>query len=310
MKKRILLVLLALVCMLALNACGCKHETWIEADCVTAKTCAECGETEGEPLGHSWVEATCEEAKTCSVCGETEGAALGHAWVEATCEEPKTCSACALTEGEALGHTWLDATTEAPMTCSACALTEGERIITDPRFTTASTADLQGTWVHSIEITGEMMELPDFDGTFSAHLTMVFGSDGTMTMNMDMDISEEFNTAFASYLAESLYAELAASGYDRAAADALMQEAYGMSVAEYAAFMMNSMDMAEMMSSIFGAMNINAVYYVDGNNLYIAMTWKSEFAPTVFSVDGDTLILQDDVAGTGAESTTFTRVTE
>lgn len=40
-------------------------------------------------MSHEWKEATCAEPKTCAKCGETEGEALGHTWVEATCEEPK-----------------------------------------------------------------------------------------------------------------------------------------------------------------------------------------------------------------------------
>lgn len=39
-----------------------KHE-WREADCTTPKTCAICGKTEGEPVGHRYVE------NVCAVCG-------------------------------------------------------------------------------------------------------------------------------------------------------------------------------------------------------------------------------------------------
>ncbi len=109
--------------------CGCGHEhTWTDATCTVPKTCSECGETEGEPLGHSWADATCTEPKTCSVCGETEGEALGHSWADATCTEPKTCSVCGKTEGEALGHSWADATCTEPKTCSVCGKTEGEAL--------------------------------------------------------------------------------------------------------------------------------------------------------------------------------------
>ena len=65
--------------------------------------------------------------------------------VEATCEGAKHCENCNLVEGEPLGHTWLEATTEAPKTCETCGATEGERIITDERFTTAATKELQGS---------------------------------------------------------------------------------------------------------------------------------------------------------------------
>ena len=75
MKERIALILIATMCIALLTGCGCRHE-WVEADCVTAKTCSRCGETEGAALGHSWKEATREEPKTCTKCAETEGECL------------------------------------------------------------------------------------------------------------------------------------------------------------------------------------------------------------------------------------------
>ena len=137
MKKRMSLIVLVLVFALALTACSCKHENVNEGNCVTDKTCAD--------------------------CGEVLSAAPGHAWTDADCENPKTCSACGLTEGEALGHVWQDATTEAPKTCENCGATEGERIITDERFTTAATVDIQGKWAYSFTMSGEMMGVEGFD---------------------------------------------------------------------------------------------------------------------------------------------------
>lgn len=307
MKKSVTLILLALVCMLALSACGCKHETRIEADCVTPKTCAECGETEGEALGHTWVDATCEVAKTCSVCSETEGEALGHAWADATCEEPKTCSACSLTEGEALGHIWLDATTEAPKTCETCAATEGERIITDSRFTTASTIDLHGTWVNEETVTGEMMGMPGFDGSITARSIMEFGNDGTLTYTMELDMDEEFSAVMAAYMAEEMYTQLAAEGYSREQADALMVEECGMTVAEYCTYMMQSVDMTEMMSSLLGAVNVTEVYYVEDGVLYTAMTWTAKFTSQEFTLDGDTLTLATEAEDGTTANSIYTR---
>ena len=51
--KRFITILLALVMLLSLSACGHKH-VWTEATCTEPKTCAECGKTEGDPLGHAW----------------------------------------------------------------------------------------------------------------------------------------------------------------------------------------------------------------------------------------------------------------
>jgi len=119
-KMRILAAFLVLA--LIMTGCCLKHD-WQEADCETPKTCAECGKTEGEPLGHDWQNATCETPKTCADCGKTEGAALGHTWTPATCLFPATCSVCSATEGEALGHTagyWNISGSTMNTTCESC----------------------------------------------------------------------------------------------------------------------------------------------------------------------------------------------
>lgn len=90
MKKACISVLLV-VLMLALCACGaCKHE-WTDATCTAPKTCAKCGETEGEPLGHDASEASYWSAAVCSRCGEEVGGKLepefeklGFDWVAVT----------------------------------------------------------------------------------------------------------------------------------------------------------------------------------------------------------------------------------
>ena len=123
--KRLMIIALALVMLLALAGCACEHE-WMDADCVTPKTCTKCQEIEGAPLGHTWSAATCVDPKICENCAVTEGEPKGHEWVEATCTEPNICSVCGETDGEPLGHAWVDATEYAPKTCSACGVTEGD----------------------------------------------------------------------------------------------------------------------------------------------------------------------------------------
>ncbi|MBR5125524.1 MAG: hypothetical protein IKU68_02190 [Oscillospiraceae bacterium] len=49
---------------------------WQEADCETAKTCIDCSETEGEPLGHTSTEANYQDASVCTVCGAVTGEVL------------------------------------------------------------------------------------------------------------------------------------------------------------------------------------------------------------------------------------------
>ena len=301
MKKRLTLIALVLVCALALSACGCKHETWTDANCETPKTCADCGETEGAPLGHSWAAATCETPKTCETCGKTEGEALGHAWVDADCENPKTCSNCKLTEGEALGHAWVDATTEAPKTCETCGLTEGERIVTDPRFTTAATAAVQGKWISTIEADGDAMGEPNFEGTISFSIVLELGNDGTMAMYIQLEDTSALN----SYLMEAMYTEFEAQGLDRATADAAIKQQTGMSMEQYVDYLMSMLDF----NALLGFVNVNGVYYVEDDMLYSGMSWDAQMTGEGIILEGDTLSLV--TIEDGQESIVeFTRVTD
>jgi hypothetical protein len=301
MKKTLSLIVLVLVFALALSACGCKHETWTDANCETPKTCADCGETEGAPLGHSWAAATCETPKTCETCAKTEGEALGHAWVDADCENPKTCSNCKLTEGEALGHTWVDATTEAPKTCETCGLTEGERIVTDPRFTTAATAAVQGKWISTIEADGDAMGEPNFEGTISFSIVLELGNDGTMAMYIQLEDTSALN----SYLMEAMYTEFEAQGLDRATADAAIKQQTGMSMEQYVDYLMSMLDF----NALLGFVNVNGVYYVEDDMLYSGMNWDAQMTGEGIILEGDTLSLVtiEDGQETIVE---FTRVTD
>lgn len=279
MKKKLIVLLLAVCCLLVFSGC-CFHSEWYAATCETPKTCVKCGETEGE--------------------------ALGHTWVDADCTTPKTCSACRLTEGEALGHSWVDATTEAPKTCTTCSATEGERIITDERFTTASTIDLQGKWVASQAISSDMFGLEGFEGSLDLQISLDLGNDGTMKMGYTPLNEEEFSATMTKYLVDALYANLAAAGMNQEAADAAMVDTYGMTVQEYADSVMEELDI----SAIIEDMNITGIYYVEGNQLYTGASWDAELDASEFTLDGDTLTLSGELSGQSDEALVFTRVTE
>lgn len=80
MKRLIVSIAACVSVLLCLSGCMHQHE-WIEATCTEPRTCAECGETEGEPLGHTpgewentnydYVSATYLSIQKCTVCGET-----------------------------------------------------------------------------------------------------------------------------------------------------------------------------------------------------------------------------------------------
>ena len=310
MKKRILSFLVLVLCLSLLTGCMCKHEVWNDADCVTPKTCAECGETEGEALGHVWLAATCEAPKTCEACGITEGEAKGHSWVDATCEAPKTCTSCDLTEGEALGHDWVDATTETPKTCAVCSVTEGERIITDPRFTTAATKDIQGLWAADIIMTGEEM---GFDAGIideaTLRLLVDLRNDGTMVFSVELPDEEAFMQKLIDAYTEVMYAEFAAYDMDEAAADEAMKQAYGMGIREYLETTLGSISFNDLLSSIYAEMNLGGIYFMQDGILYTGNSWTSAVTEEPYTLSGDTLILDSLSEGLG-QDTVLTRVTE
>lgn len=129
MKRRVRQIMALVLALCMLTAIGCKHShVWQEASCEEAFHCTTCGETSGEPLGHTWVEgAKCTDDTVCSTCGAVTANTGGtHTWVERNCENPKTCSTCGATEGEAQGHFWRSATCETPQTCDRCGATKGE----------------------------------------------------------------------------------------------------------------------------------------------------------------------------------------
>ncbi len=203
--RKLYVMLMAIGLCLAIAGCGCKHETWQEADCLTPKTCTACGKTEGEALGHSWTDATCDAPKTCSVCAATEGEALGHIWTDATCTAPKTCSVCAATEGAALGHTWIDATCETAKTCSVCAATEGEVL---KHKLVAGTAEEKDDGIHyagrcvycnteNLTVTYE-----DWEAFLEDHITGRWEYSDLLMDGGDYYIPEEYQANFHAEIAE------------------------------------------------------------------------------------------------------------
>ncbi len=245
MKKKLLAGVLAVMMVLLLTSCGCDHE---------------------------WQAATCTTAKTCSVCGKTEGEVPGHAWQEATCETAKTCTTCNITEGEALGHDWQEATTEAPKTCARCKRTEGERIITDPRFTTASTKFLHGTWFCDVKLTAEMLGLPmGFPDGVDCTLSMEFTNAGALVSEITLKDRDAFMDDYRDFTMEYTYVTLEQSGISRDQADANVQQNFGMTMEEYVEASLKSVNVDVM----FAMYNSTEVYYVKDNLIYTALSWKS-----------------------------------
>lgn len=289
MKKRLFLIALVLVFAMALTACDtvngflCKHENVNEGNCVTDKTCAD--------------------------CGKVLSAGTGHYWLDATCEAPRTCTLCGKTEGEALGHAWVDATTDAPKTCEICGATEGDRVITDERFTTAATIDYQGSWVVAFNMSGEMMGLTGFDSGIDCYLYLDLRNDGTASLSIGAADVAAMEADITDYLVVALYDELAGAGLGKEDAEAAFQGAYGMSLQEYAEYAVKEMNLA----SLFEQMRIDMVYYVENGNLYMAEAWETDMGdPSPVRLEGENLILEEDLSVMGIEEDqlVFTRVEE
>lgn len=309
MKKKLTVLILALVCMLVLTGCFCKHEQWQDATCTAPKTCIECGKTEGEALGHVWMAATCEQPKTCENCGITDGEAKGHDLVEATCTEARHCTRCSLIEGEALGHKWLDATTEAPQTCQTCGETEGERVITDPRFTTASVQALLGQWKASLELSGETLGLGDGASGITFDILLDFGNAGDMTFSMLLGDEAEFWDTIIHVYVDAMYQEFASQGLSQEEADAAMVLTYGMGVEEYLKKSLESISMNDILASIYDQAALGGVYYMQDDRLYTGTNWEAAMTEEPYTLDGNNLIL-DSFNQSYGEDVTFVRVTE
>lgn len=194
--------IVVLVSVLFLTGCGHEH-TFSGATCVAPRTCTECGETEGLPLGHTWEEASCISPKTCKICGITEGDVVDHAWEEATCTSPKKCSVCGKTEGEKLDHNWMDATCETATTCSVCGTTEGE-----PLGHTWLEATLQSPKTCSVceKTEGEPKSLDDYDflveasHTHAAVETDINACMFSLDSDNPYDVSWDYGDAWETYV--------------------------------------------------------------------------------------------------------------
>jgi len=119
----------------------CKHE-WKEATCTEPKTCAKCGETEGNRLWHDYV-GNCEEYGRCTRCGDTLPTKYSHRY-KGNCEEHGTCIDCGKTSPETLTHIWNGDIHTGAMSCSRC-----EKSITDKDISqTDGLSDVERAYIY------------------------------------------------------------------------------------------------------------------------------------------------------------------
>lgn len=235
------------------------------------------------------------------------GCCTHREWLPATCDTPETCSECGKTKGEALGHVWVAATTENPQTCSACGATTGKRIITDPRFTTAATADLQGNWFTHISVPGSLFGFEDFQELLHVRFLIQLHNDGSMGMEFTVTNNQQFSAALATYLQDDLYAEFSESELTPDEIEEAIVSTYGMTAEQYIATIMDGLDF----NSIISMLNsVTGVYYVENNQFFTGIGWDSNLEPITFSLNEDTLVLQNDFTGLSSEPLAFKRATD
>ncbi len=97
MKKILVGILCVGLCISGMTACGTQSAKTKEEVSDVAAQEAEPAEKEHV---HEWIDATCTEPKTCATCGATEGDPLGHSVDEWTVTEEATCSEEGEREGE------------------------------------------------------------------------------------------------------------------------------------------------------------------------------------------------------------------
>ena len=289
MKKKVSILLVLVMLAAILGGCRllCKHD-FAEATCDAPQTCKECGKTKGEVLDHDWQAATCEEPEHCSRCDLKRGDPVDHQWMDATCDAAKTCSVCGAVDGEPLGHIWEEATTEEPQYCTVCQVTEGEPLDTDPRFTTASTKELQGKWVTYVDMTSDTIGMPDFETSARMAMYAEFSNVGELKITVGIDDEEVFHADLIDYIIDMTYAELAAAGVDKEAAQEAMMASSGMTVEEYAAYTVKMLNF----NDVFSAMEVTMCYYVEHDRLHSAISWGAEFADEAFEIKDGVLTME------------------
>ena len=134
------------------KAIAATGHSYSSTSCTEASTCTVCGESSGEPAGHSYSSVvtapTCTASGyttyTCSSCGDSYTsdtvAAIGHSCTSVvTAPEclkdgytTHTCSDCGYSYRDsyvtASGHSWIAATCTEAMTCSVCGTTTGSSL--------------------------------------------------------------------------------------------------------------------------------------------------------------------------------------
>ena len=222
-------------------------------------------------------------------------------WVDATCTTPKTCVECGEIEGSALGHTWIPRTTEIPETCTRCGETRGERIVTDPRFTTASTIDFYGTWKGVSSISGNVIA-QGLDAVMPVEITMVLNNDSTMRMEIVGRDTDAFLKSAEAFLHNKLKEE--AAGLTQFTFAEYMAIVYEMTADQYVQQQLKALDL----SALTNGFTIDGAYYIEGDQIYIGRGWEADLPPFTFQRNAGTLVIHGDISGMGQQISNLSHI--
>lgn len=137
-----------------------------------------------------------------------------------------------------------------------------------------------GTWRMQCDfseaIVSEMgSDFEDLEAPFIVYLMFEFNEDGTFRMYVDEEsFRENFNgwlDEVLIYTADIMYDMFEEMGLSKEEADELVQDLYGMTMEEYLRESMESeMNVEELIEEITGSVDVNGVYRVEEDRLYMA----------------------------------------
>lgn len=102
--KKLTLILLSVLMIVTLAACGNKCEHTYFSDC--DETCDKCGEAREITVAHNYY-GDCD--KSCHSCGKEREVTAEHSWKPATCTTYEACEGCGAVKGDnLLEHSYTD----------------------------------------------------------------------------------------------------------------------------------------------------------------------------------------------------------
>lgn len=224
-------------------------------------------------------------------------------WTEANCTTPKTCVECGEIEGAALGHIWIPRTTEIPETCTRCGETRGERIITDSRFTTASTIEYYGTWKGASSISGTLIA-EGLEAVMPVEITIVLNNDSTMRIDIIGNDTEAFLKSAEAFLHNRLKEE--AAGLTQFTFAEYMAIVYEMTPDQYVEKQLKALDL----TALTEGHTMDGVYYIEGDQIYLGLGWEADLTSFPFQRNGGTLVIHGDICGLGQEVSNLSHISD